>query len=90
MAAGKHREIHDVEQTKKMVPLITREITFGQHVSKLVLGVNIFDLDFGSKMIASNNQSNATLWVLDTCLIVGLLPLMIMLITASLSSKMYN
>ena len=46
MAAGKHREIHDVARTKKMVPFITREITFGQHVSKLVLGVNIFDLDF--------------------------------------------
>ena len=46
MAAGKHREIRDVEQTKKMVPLIMREITFSQHVSKLVLGVNMFDLDF--------------------------------------------
>ena len=46
MAAVKHREIHDVEQTKKMVPLLTREITIGQHVSELVLGVNIFDLDF--------------------------------------------
>ena len=45
---------------------------------------------FGSKLILSNNQSNATLWVLDTCLIIGLRPLMIILITASLSSKMYN
>ena len=27
MAARKHREIHDVEQTKKMCPLITREIS---------------------------------------------------------------
>ena len=45
MAGGKHQEIHDVEETKKMVPLITREMTFGQHVSKLVLGVNILDLD---------------------------------------------
>ena len=47
MAARKHLEIHDVDQTKKMVPLITREITSGQRVSKLILGVNIFDLDFG-------------------------------------------
>ena len=30
-----------------MVPFITCEIIFGQHVSKLVLGVNIFDLDLG-------------------------------------------
>ena len=35
--ARKHREIHDVEQTKKTVPLITREITFSQHASELVL-----------------------------------------------------
>ena len=41
----------------------------------------------GSKLILSNNQSRATLWVLDTCLIVGLLPLIIILITASLSSN---
>ena len=34
------------------------------------------------------NPSSATLWVRDTCLIVWLLPLMIILITASLSSKM--
>ena len=44
----------------------------------------------GSKLILSNNQSRATLWVLDPCLIVGLLPLIIILITASLSSKTYN
>ena len=43
---------------------------------------------FGSNLILSNNQSSATLWVRDTCLIFGLLPLMIILITASLSSKM--
>ena len=35
----------------------------------------------------SNNQSRATLWVLETCLIVGLLSLMVILIIASLSSK---
>ena len=45
---------------------------------------------FGSKLIRSNNQSRATLWVLETCLIVGLLPLIIILITASLSSNTYN
>ena len=36
------------------------------------------------------NQSRATVWVLETCLIVGLLPLKIILITASLSSKIHN
>ena len=44
----------------------------------------------GSKLIRSNNQSRATLWVLETCLIVGLLPLIIILINASLSSKIFN
>ena len=45
----------------------------------------------GSKLILSNNQSRATLWVLETCLIVGLLPFMSILITASLSlSNTYN
>ena len=44
----------------------------------------------GSKLILSNNQSRATLWVLETCIIARLLPFMIILITASLSSKMYN
>ena len=44
----------------------------------------------GSMFILSNNQSRATRWVRDTCLIVGLLLLMIIFITASLSSKMYN
>ena len=42
----------------------------------------------GSKLILSNNQSRATLW--ETCLIVGLLPFMIILISASLSSKIFN
>ena len=44
----------------------------------------------GSRLIRSNNQSRATLWVLETCLIVGLLPLIIILITASLSSNTHN
>ena len=45
---------------------------------------------FRPKLTLSNHQSRATLWVLDTCLTVGLRPLMIILITASLSSRMYN
>ena len=44
----------------------------------------------GTKLIPSNIQSRTTLWVLETCLIMGLLPFMMILTTASLSSKMYN
>ena len=45
---------------------------------------------FGSKLILSNKQSRATLWVRETCLIVGLRPLRIILITVSLSSKTFT
>ena len=44
----------------------------------------------GSWLIPSNNQSGPTLWVPDTFLIVGLLLLIIILITASLSWTPYN
>ena len=42
-------------------------------------------ISLGSRSCRITNQSGATLWVLDTCLIVGLQPSMIILITASLS-----
>ena len=45
MAAGKHREIHDVEQTKKIAPFITRKTFFSPQVCELVFGVNKIDLD---------------------------------------------
>ena len=37
----------DVEQTQKMIPFITCKFSLGQHVCELVLGVNVFDSDFG-------------------------------------------
>ena len=37
----------DVEQTQKMIPFITCEISLCQYVCELVFGVNVFDLDFG-------------------------------------------
>ena len=36
----------DVQQIKKIVPLITCEITFGYDVCDLVFGINVMDLDF--------------------------------------------
>ena len=45
LAATKHREIHDVQQMEKMIPLIAGEFTFGQHVCELFSGVHLFDLD---------------------------------------------
>ena len=37
----------DVEQTQKMIPLVTCEISLCQYVCELVFGVNVFDLDLG-------------------------------------------
>ena len=86
MVAGQHREIHDVQQSTKMVPLITCKTTRGEHVRDSVLGVSMFDLDFGVQVDSVNNQSNAT----RVSSLDFFLPVMIILITASLSSKMYN
>ena len=55
----------------------------------LGFGVDVLDLDFGVQ-INSIEKPRATLWVLETCLIVRLLPFIIILITASLSSKIYS
>ena len=37
----------DVNQTPKMIPSITCEISLCQYVIELVFGVNVFDLDLG-------------------------------------------
>ena len=43
-------EMADVEQTQKMIPFVTSEVSLGQYVCELVSGVNIFDLDFRVKI----------------------------------------
>ena len=37
----------DVEQTQKMIPFITCDISLCHYVCELVLSVNVFDLDLG-------------------------------------------
>ena len=37
----------NVEQTQKMIPFVTCEISLGQYVCELVFGVTVFYLDFG-------------------------------------------
>ena len=37
----------NIKQAQQMIPLITRETSFDQNVSKLVFGVDVFDLDLG-------------------------------------------
>ena len=40
----------NVEQTQKMIPVITCEVSLCQYVCELVFGVNLFDLDLGVQM----------------------------------------
>ena len=47
LSAVKRAEIAGVEQMKKIVPLTTCEITFGQYVCELMFGVNVPNLNFG-------------------------------------------
>ena len=48
-------EMANAKQIQQMIPLITRETTFGQDVSQLVFGVGVFGLDLGIQ-IASIKQ----------------------------------
>ena len=81
----------DFQQKEKMIPFITCEISLWSESLRVGFWCrHIWFGSLGSTLILSNNQSRATLWVLETCLIVRLLLLTILFITASLSSKMYN
>ena len=57
----------NIKQAQQMIPLITREIPFGQNVGKLVFGVDVFDLDFGVQInsieqpIKSNSVSSGNM-----------------------------
>ena len=82
-------ETANVKQTQKVLPFITCDISLSQYVASWFLVSMYLIRNLGSKLILSNHQSRATLWVVETCLIVGLLPFMIILITASLSSNTY-
>ena len=54
----------DVQQTQKMIPFITCEISLGQYVCELVLGVNVFDLDLGVQFnsIKNNQEQLCGFW----------------------------
>ena len=72
MAARKHQWIHDVQEMKKMVPLITCETSFSQNVQKLIFGVNKFDLNPGIQISSINQlrlcESLPRVSLLDFCL----------------------
>ena len=90
IAAVQAVEMADVKQIQQMIPLMMCEISLCQDVCKLVFGVDVFDLDFGVQInsieqpIESNSVGSGNMFI------VGLLPFIIILITASLSSNTYN
>ena len=75
---------------EKIIPLITCEVSLGQHVCDLVFGVNVFDLDFGVQIdsikqpIKSNSVGSGNMFHCRASF------LHVILITASLSSNTYN
>ena len=83
-------EMADVEQTQRWFHSSRVNFPFvSMSASWFLVSIYLIWI-LGSKLIRWNNQSRATLWVLETCLIVGLLPFVIILITASLSSNTHN
>ena len=68
-----------------MIPFITCEISLGQYVCEFVFGVNVFDPNLGVQIdsieqpIKSDSEGPG-----------NMLPFIIILITASLSSNTYN
>ena len=70
-----------------MIPLITVEVSFRQQVCELVLGVNMFDLDFGvqSDSVKQPNKRDSGFVTRIASLDFGFT--MIIFITAPLSSK---
>ena len=81
MPRREHFENHDVKQTRNVISFISWE------TSRVRFGCPLIWFALGSKFNLSKSQSRATLWVLDTCLIVGLL---VIFMTTSLSSKRYD
>ena len=50
----------NVEQTQKMIPFITCEVSLCQYVCELVFGVNVFDLDLGVQIDSSKQQTKSS------------------------------
>ena len=63
MATRQHRETHNVEQTKKMIPFVAWKSSFGLNVCEWVFLVSTYLICIlGSRLILSNNQSSVGSW----------------------------
>ena len=71
LGAASRAEMADVEQLKKIVPVVTCEIPFGQNVCELVFGVNVSNLNFRIKinLVKQPIQSSSVgSWYMSHCL----------------------
>ena len=61
LRSAKQVEMADVKQMKKIIPLITCEVSLCQYVCELVFGVDILDLNFGVQInpVKQPIQSNS-------------------------------
>ena len=87
LGAASGAEMADINKWRIFFHSSRVNFPFGQNVCELIFGVNLTDLDLWFKLILWNNQSRATLWVRESCLIVGLRTLRIILITAFIVLK---
>ena len=74
LGAASGAEMADVKQIQQMIPHITCEISFNQHVCELVFGVNVTEFEFWcshnpvKRTIQSNSVGSvkhASLWDFD-------------------------
>ena len=50
LSAASRAEMANIDQMKKIIPLITREISLGQNVCELMFGINVSNLNFKIKI----------------------------------------
>ena len=82
---------HHVEQLNQSVPIYLSESSCGQHVSELALGVNKVHLNRWVKIATVKQPIKCnSLYVRETCLMVEMLHVLIILITTTLSAKRWR
>ena len=67
-------EMANVEQTQKMIPFVVWNFPCIMSASWFLVSMHLIWI-FESNLIRSNHQFKATLWVVETCLIVDFFPL---------------
>ena len=87
---GNVRTVMMFFKRSKLFHSSSEKLSFGRISVRWFLKSTYLIWILGSKLIRSKNKSRAILWVLDTCLMKGLLPFVIIFNIASLFWKIYN